>query len=76
MLHLFSEINAAEAKKNVRKPRLTKYMENLFYILFAQTGKQSPYMQREIDYKIVWMFKMIDRVWCSIERGRRRSFLN
>ena len=55
---------------------LTKYMENFYYILFAMTGKQPPYIKREAEDKIVRMFKMIDRVWCTIERDRRRSFLN
>ncbi len=51
-------------------------MENFYYILFAVTGKQPPYIKREIEDKIVRIFKMIDRVWCSIEGDRRRSFLN
>ena len=40
------------------------------------TGKQPPYIKHDIEDKIVRMFKMIDRVWSSIERDRRRSFLN
>ena len=51
-------------------------MENFYYILFAITGKQPPYMKRDIEGKLVRMFKMIDRTWCTIERDRRRSFLN
>ena len=63
-------------KKAIRKLKLTKYMENFYNILFTVTGKQPPYIKREIEDKIVRMFEMIDRVWCSIERDRRRSFLN
>ena len=63
-------------KKVMRKLKLTKYMENFYYILFAVTGTQPPYIKREIEDKIVRMFKLIDSVWCSIERDKRRSFLN
>ena len=70
------EGTAADVKKAIRKLKLTKYMENFYYILFAVPKKQPPYINREIEDKIVRMFKMIDRVWYSIERDRRRSFLN
>ena len=40
------------------------------------TGTQPPYIKREIEDKIVRMFKLIDCVWCSIGRDKRRSFLN
>ena len=60
----------------MRKLKLTKYMENFYYILFAVTGTQPPYIKREIEDKIVRMFKLIDNVWCSIGRDKRRSFLN
>ena len=70
------EATAVEVKKARRKLKLTKYMENFYYILFAVTGRQPPYIKREIEDKIVRMFKMIDRTWCSIERDSRRSFLN
>ena len=75
-LTIFSEVTAIELQKAMRKLKLTKYMENFYYILFAVTGKQPPYIKREIEDKIARMFKMIDRVWFSIERDRRRSFLN
>ncbi len=75
-LSVFGEVTAIDVKKTIRKLKLTKYMGNLYYILFAVTGKQPLYIKCEIEDKIVWMFKMIDRVWCSIERDRRRRFLN
>ena len=75
-LSVFNEVTAIDVKKAIRKLKLTKYMENFYYILFAVTGKQPPYIKREIEDKIVRMFKMIDRVWCTVERDRRRSFLN
>ena len=70
------EATALDVKKVMRKLKLTKYMENFYYILFAVTGTQPPYIKREIEDKIVRMFKLIDSVWCSIERDKRRSFLN
>ena len=75
-LPLFNEVTAIDVKKAIRKLKLTKYMENFYYILFTVTGEQPPYIKREIEDKIVWMFKMIDRVWSTIERDRRRSFIH
>lgn len=75
-LPTLSEVTAIDVKKAMRKLKLTKYMENFYYILFAVTGKQPPYIKREIEDKIVRMFKMIDRVWCTIDTDKRRSFLN
>ena len=40
------------------------------------TGKQPPYIKREIEDKIVRMLKMIDRLWSCIEMDKRMSFLN
>ena len=51
-------------------------MENFYFILFTMTGQQPPYIKREIEDKIVRMFKMIDRLWCTVEKDRRMSFLN
>ncbi len=63
-------------KKAIRKLKLTKHMENFYYILFTVTGKQPPDIKREIEKKIVRMFKMIDRVCGTIETDKRRSLLN
>ena len=46
----------------MRKLKFTKYMENFYYILLAVTGRQPPYIKREIKDEIVRIFKMIDRV--------------
>ena len=75
-LPVFSEATAVDVKKAMRKLKLTKYMENFYYILFAVAGEQPPYIKREIEDKIVRMFNMINRVWGSIDKDRRRSFLN
>ena len=60
----------------MRKLKLTKYVEDFYYIFFAVTRKQPPYTKREIEDKIVRMFKIINRMWCSIDKDTRRSFLN
>ena len=75
-LQIANEVTASDVKKAMRKLKLTKYMENFYYILFAMTGKQPPHTKREIEDKIARMFKMLDRVWYTIEKDRRRSFLN
>jgi hypothetical protein len=72
----FIKATATDIKKAMRKLRLTKYIENFYFILFTMTGEEPPYINREIEDKIVRSFKMIDRVWCSIERDVRRSFMN
>ena len=41
-LPIFSEATAVHVKKAMRKLKLTKYIENFYYILFAVTGKQPP----------------------------------
>ncbi len=56
--------------------RLTKYMENFYFILFTVTGKQPPYIKREIGDKILRTLKMMDRRCCTIEKDRRINFLN
>ncbi len=75
-LPVFTKATAIDVKKAMRKLKMTKYIENFYFIMFTMTGEEPPYIKREIEDKIVRMFKMIDRVWCSIERESRRSFLN
>jgi hypothetical protein len=52
----------------MRRLKLATYMENFYHILLAVTGKQPPYIKRDIGDKIGRMFEMIDRNRCSIER--------
>ena len=59
---VFTQATALDVKKAMRKLRLAKYIENFYYILFAATGEEPSYRKREIEDKIVRMFKMIDRV--------------
>ena len=75
-LPVVSKATAIDVKKAMRKLRLTKYIENFYYIMFTMTGEEPPYIKREIEDKIVRMFKMIDRIWFNIEKDRRWSFLN
>ena len=36
------EVTAIDVKKAIRKLKLTRYMENFYYILFTVTGEQPP----------------------------------
>lgn len=65
-----------EIKRVLRKLKLTKYVENAYSITFALTGQQPPYIKREIQDKIIRMFKQIVRVWDSISTDNRQSFLS
>ena len=71
-----SDVTMEDLKNVMREMKLTKFMENFYYIMFVLTGKQLPYIKREIEDKIVRMFKMVDRVWCSIKKDNRNSFMN
>ena len=51
-------------------------MEHSYYILFAVTGREPPYIRREIEDKIVRMFKQIDRIYDAVSHDGRKSFLN
>jgi hypothetical protein len=70
------EATAVDVKKAIRKLKLTKYMENFYYILFAVSGREPPYIRREVEDKMIRMFKQIDRVYDKVEHDRRKSFLN
>ncbi len=74
-LIVFCKATAIGVKKAARKLKFTKYIENLYYILVAVSGKEPPYIKREIEDKIVRVFKLINRVWCSIERDSRKTFM-
>ena len=70
------DATAADVKNTIRKLKLTKYMENFYYILFAVTGREPPYIRRETEDKMVRMFKQIDRIYDAISHDGRKSFLN
>ena len=71
-----SETNVAEIKRILRKLKLTKYVENAFYITFAITGQEPPYIKREIEDKMIRMFSRILQAYASVEKDKRRSFLS
>ena len=68
--------NQFEIKQILRKLKLTKYVENTNSITFALTGQQPPYIKREIQDKMVRLFKQIVRAWDTIIKDKRQSFLN
>ena len=62
----------------LRELKLNKYVENAFYILFAASGQDPPYIRREVEDKVVRMFGQIERTFANTKKkeDKRRSFLN
>ena len=68
-----------EVKLALRKLKLNKYVENILYIHHVLTGTPLPYIKREIEDKMVRLFRQLDRVF-GLVRSKvpfsRTSFLN
>ena len=68
-----------EVKLSLRKLKLNKYVENVLYIHHVLTGTPLPYIKREIEDKMIRLFKQLERVF-GLVRSRvpfaRTSFLN
>ena len=68
-----------EVKQNLRKLKLNKYVENVLYIHHVLSGTPLPYIKREIEDKMLRLFKQMERVF-GLVRSRvpfaRTSFLN
>ena len=68
-----------EVKQNLRKLKLNKYVENVLYIHHVLSGTPLPYIKREIEDKMIRLFKQLERVF-GLVRSRvpfaRTSFLN
>lgn len=75
-----TKTGVTEIKRALRKLKQTKYVENAHSINFALTGQQPPYIKREIQDKMMKMFKQIVRVWDSLatkdSTKGRQSFLS
>ena len=72
-------ITLNDVKLGLRKLKLNKYVENILYIHHVLTGTPLPYIKREIEDKMVRLFKQLDRVF-GLVRSKvpfaRTSFLN
>ena len=68
-----------EVKQNLRKLKLNNYVENVLYIHHVLSGTPLPYIKREIEDKMIRLFKQLERVF-GLVRSRvpfaRTSFLN
>ena len=68
-----------EVKQTLRKLKLNKYVENVLYIHHVLSGTPLPYIKREIEDKMIRLFKQLERVF-GLVRSRvpfaRTSFLN
>ena len=72
-------ITLNDVKLGLRKLKLNKYVENILYIHHVLTGTPLPYIKREIEDKMVRLFRQLDRVF-GLVRSKvpfsRTSFLN
>ena len=68
-----------EVKLSLRKLKLNKYVENVLYIHHVLSGTPLPYIKREIEDKMIRIFKQLEWVF-GLVRSRvpfaRTSFLN
>lgn len=56
--------------------KLTKFIENCNSILFTLTGKQPPYLRKEIELKLIRYFKQIAKIYEEFRPTNRTYFLN
>ncbi len=56
-------ITPLDVKLSLRKLKLNKYVENIFYLHHVLTGTPLPYIKREIEDKMIRLFKQIERVF-------------
>ena len=72
-------ISLPDVKRSLRQLKLTRYVENFLYIHHVLSGTPLPYIKREIEDKLVRMFKQMEQVFWLV-RPRvpfaRTSFLN
>ena len=68
-----------DVKQSLRQLKLNKYVENILYIHHVLTGTPLPYIKREIEDKMIRLFKQLERIFGMV-RSRvpfvRTSFLN
>ena len=68
-----------DVKVSLRKLKPSKYVENILCIHHVLTGTPLPYIKREIEDKMVRLFRQLDRVF-GLVRSKvpfaRTSFLN
>ncbi len=62
---------AVDVKSALGNLKFTKYMEDFYYILFAVTGEQPPYIPKQIEDKTVRMFKLTDQAYNQINKDKR-----
>ena len=72
-------ITLLDMKQSLRKLKLNKYVENIFYIQHVLVGTTLPYIRREAEDKMVRLFKQVERVYGvtrHLANFARTSFLN
>ena len=66
-------------KQSLRRLKLNKYVENIFYIQHVLGGTPLPYIRREAEDKMIRLFKQVERVFGMARQQanfQRTSFLN
>ena len=77
--HAKGDIALVDVKQSLRRLKLNRLVENLPYIHNALTGTPLPYIRREVEDKMVRLFRQIDRVFYLTRHKvpfARTSFLN
>jgi len=69
-------LNITEVRQILRRLKMTKYVENAFYITFALSGEQPPYIPKDVEDKVTRMFSRIITAYSNIDAKKRKSFPN
>ena len=73
------QITTRDIKQSLRRLKYNKYVGNIFYTQHVLAGTPLPYVRREVEDKIVRLFKQIERVFGTTRQMAsfpRSSFLN
>ncbi len=68
-----------DIKQALRRLKLNKYVENIFYLQHVLAGTALPYIRREAEDKMVMLLKQIERVYGATQHRanfQKTSFLN
>ena len=72
-------ITLDDVKLGLRRLKQNKYIENILYLHHVLSGTPLPYIKREIEDKMVRLFRQLDRVF-GLVRSKvpfaRTSFMN
>ncbi len=70
------DATAVDVKEATRKLKLTKYMDNFYCTLFTVSAQEPHHISREVEDKMVRVFKQIDRIYSTLSHDKRKSFVS